>query len=142
MGFQYAQVSSLPATPVVWVVDDDEDDQLFIRFAFNAVLGAVQVKTLNDGDQLLTQLLHCDQLPGLILLDINLARQNGFDTLSQVRSIPSFATLPVVMFSSSSDAADEQRCMALGANQYLTKPGGYNQLVQLVKSLSEEWALV
>lgn len=141
MGFQRQEVDSPPATPVVWVVDDDEDDQLFIRFAFNEVRGAIQIKTLNDGDQLLTQLLHCDKLPQLILLDINLTRQNGFDTLSQVRSIPTFATLPVVMFSTSSDAADQRRCMALGANQYLTKPSGYNQLVQLVKSLSEEWAL-
>ena len=127
--------------PSVWVVDDDEDDQLFISSAFQETEKRIQVLTLTDGDQLLPQLTGCDKLPRLILLDINMARQNGFETLELVRNTPTFAHLPVVMLTTSSDLTDRQRSLALGANQYLTKPTSYKQLVLLVEGLTEQWAL-
>ncbi len=127
--------------PAVWVVDDDEDDRLFISSAFEDVQQPIHVLTLTDGDQLLPELATCKQLPQLILLDINMARQNGFDTLKQLRDTPTFAHLPVVMLTTSSDKSDIQRSLALGANQFMTKPASYNQLVTLVKGLTEQWAL-
>jgi CheY-like chemotaxis protein len=125
----------------VWVVDDDEDDRLFISSAFEDTQQPIRVLTLTDGDQLLPKLATCRKLPQLILLDINMRRQNGFDTLTQLRSTPTFAHLPVVMLTTSSDNSDLQRSLALGANQFMTKPANYNQLVTLVKGLAEQWAL-
>ena len=130
-----------PTVPSVWIVDDDEDDQLFIRSAFKETHTPIHVRALTDGDQLLPQLTNCDELPSLILLDINMNRQDGFETLNQVRSMPCFAHLPVVMLTTSSDISDCQRSLALGANQCLTKPASYRQLVTLVKELTQEWAL-
>ncbi|GAB3943746.1 response regulator [Spirosoma harenae] len=127
--------------PSVWVVDDDEDDRLFIRSAFEDLKSPISIRTLNDGDQLLPQLADCDQLPKLILMDINMNRQNGFETLTLLRNSPKFSQLPVVMLTTSSDASDYRRSLALGANQCLTKPAFYNQLVTLVKGLTERWAL-
>ena len=131
----------LPPAPSVWVVDDDEDDQLFIRSAFKETHKPIQVRTLTDGDQLLPQLTDSDELPRLILLDINMFRQNGFETLNQLRNTPMFAHLPVIMLTTSSDASDCQRSLALGANRCLTKPASYKQLVNLVKELTEDWEL-
>jgi CheY-like chemotaxis protein len=68
---------------------------------------------VSDGDQLIPQLANCIELPRLILLDINVSRQNGFETLEQVRSMSTFAHLPVVMFTTSSDEAERQRSVAL-----------------------------
>ncbi|GAB3772327.1 response regulator [Spirosoma horti] len=127
--------------PTVWVVDDDEDDRLFIRSAFEDTQSPVSVLALADGDQLLPTLASCQTLPRLILLDINMRRQNGFDTLTQLRNTPTFAHLPVVMLTTSSDSYDLQRCLALGANQFMTKPANYNQLVMLAQGLTEQWAL-
>ncbi|GAB3705604.1 response regulator [Spirosoma flavus] len=132
----------MPLTPPsVWIVDDDEDDRLFLRSAFEDMTKPVSVLTLNDGDQLLPKLTNSTSLPQLILLDINMTRQNGFETLAQLRNSPKFAKLPVVMLTTSSDNADRQRSMALGANKCLTKPSSYTQLVGLVQGLTEEWAL-
>ena len=127
--------------PTVWVVDDDEDDRLFISSAFEDTQCPISVLTLADGDQLLPKLASCHTLPRLILLDINMGRQNGFDTLTQLRSTPTFAHLPVVMLTTSSDSYDLQRSLALGANQFMTKPANYNQLVVLAQGLTEQWAL-
>ncbi|UFH56650.1 response regulator [Spirosoma sp. KNUC1025] len=127
--------------PSVWVIDDDEDDRVFIQSAFANTEKSVAVLTLTDGDQLLPELANCEELPRLILMDINMARQNGFETLALLRKTSAFAHLPVVMMTTSSDNTDRQRSLALGANQFLVKPACYNQLVTLVKGLAEQWQL-
>lgn len=141
MAFHFSAGFMISAKPSVWVVDDDEDDQLFIQSAFEDTGKPIYVLPLNDGDQLLPQLATCDTLPRLILLDINMGRQNGFDTLAQLRKASTFAHLPVVMMTTSSDNADRQRSLSLGANQFLTKPTTYKQLVSLVTKLTEDWEL-
>lgn len=141
MAFHFCTKYMSPTTPIVWVVDDDEDDRIFIQSAFEDTETPIDVLTLNDGDQLLPQLVSCDTLPRLILLDINMARQNGFDTLAQLRNTSTFAHLPVVMMTTSSDNSDRQRSLALGANQFVTKPASYSQLVNLVKGLTQQWEL-
>ncbi len=141
MAFHYPTGFMQTTTPAVWVVDDDEDDRLFIQSAFEDTEKAIAVLTLNDGDQLLPRLADCQELPRLILMDINMARQNGFETLTQLRNVTAFAHLPVVMMTTSSSQSDYQRSLALGANQFLTKPTTYKQLVGLVQGLTEQWEL-
>lgn len=123
----------------VWVIDDDEDDRLIIQSAFKEIDRPISVLTFTDGDQVLPTLTRCDQLPRLILLDINMARQNGFDTLLQLRNTPHFSQLPVVMLTTSADPSDRQQSLALGASQYLTKPASYRQLVALIRELTKQW---
>ena len=125
----------------VWIVDDDEDDQLFIRTAFEQIEPPIRVLALSDGSELLPRLAACDQLPRLILLDINMPRKNGFETLKELRSIPDFAHLPVVMLTTSSAKSEHDHSLALGANQFLTKPLSFNQLSVLAQELSREWKL-
>ena len=128
-------------TPTVWVVDDDEDDQLLIGSAFFEGKPSIKVLLLDDGDELLPQLSKTDQLPRLILLDVNMPRQNGFNTLKELRQQTDFAQLPVVMLTTSSNEEDRNRSLALGANYFLTKPLSYERLKQLAQELSQEWEL-
>lgn len=127
--------------PTIWIVDDDEDDQLFIRTAFLNSQPPITVLALSDGDELLPKLSKCTVLPRLILLDVNMPRKNGFETLEELRSIPDFSDLPVVMLTTSSDEEDRRRSLASGANHFLTKPLTQEQLRQLAQELTQEWAL-
>lgn len=77
----------------------------------------------------------------LILLDINMPRKNSFETLEELRAIPTYADLPVVILTTSSAHSECERSLTLGANQFLTKPFSYDQLRILVKELSEQWKL-
>lgn len=128
-------------TSTVWVVDDDEDDQLFIRAAFENGEPSVKVLILNDGAELLPKLRECSKLPRLILLDINMPRKNGFETLKELRAIPDYADLPVVMLTTSSAQHEHERSLALGANQFLTKPLSFDQLRVVAQELNKQWKL-
>jgi CheY-like chemotaxis protein len=129
------------SAPTVWIVDDDEDDRLFIRSAFRDGQPSISVLTLSDGDELLPKLRESIEVPRLILLDVNMPRKNGFETLKELRQLPGFAHLPVVMLTTSSDEEDRRRSLALGANYFLTKPLSYERLKELAQELSQEWEL-
>ena len=126
----------------VWVVDDDEDDQLFIRTAFANSEPSVSVLSLMNGAHLLSKLANCNKLPQLILLDVNMPVKNGFEALAELRNIPEFADLPVVMLTTSSAEVDSKRAYALGANQFLTKPLSFDQLQGMAQELSQRWVLI
>lgn len=128
-------------TSTVWIVDDDEDDQLFIRSAFQEGEPSINALSLLDGEELLPKLAKCLKLPRLILLDINMPRKDGFETLAELRSVPEFAEVPVIMLTTSSDEEDRRRSLALGAQQFLTKPLSNQQLKVLAKQLVQEWSL-
>ncbi|SFD63298.1 response regulator [Spirosoma endophyticum] len=132
----------MPArVPAVWFVDDDEDDRLFVRSAFEDIGPAVTVLTLNNGEQLLAELKDSGGLPKLILLDLNMPGLNGFELLRQLRSTPSFTQIPVVIFTTSSNELDRQKSLTAGANGFLTKPTTYDDLSRMAQSLSQQWVL-
>lgn len=127
--------------PTVWVVDDDDDDQTFIELAFGVMTPAVNVLPLADGASLLTRLNESETVPRLIILDINMPGLSGFDTLRQLRSQLAYAHIPVVMMTTSASPDDRDKSLALGANQFVTKPNTYSQLTQLTAGFSQQWGL-
>ncbi len=78
-------------------------------------------------------------LPSLILLDLHLGRQNGCDLLKRLRSDARFATLPVVVFTTSDDQADLADSCSCGANGYVVKPGTFDALVRCTTDLCRYW---
>ena len=63
-----------------------------------------------------------DKSKVLILLDINMPRSNGFETLEKLRAHPEFRDVPVIMLSVSNDESDMFEAFDLGANGYVVKP--------------------
>lgn len=127
--------------PAIWIVDDDADDQLLIETAFKEVIYPLSIKQLTDGDELLPQLQQAPALPKLILLDLNMQRKNGFEVLAELRTIPTYRKLPVVVLTTSSSEEDKQKSLALGASDFLTKPYSLQALIRLLRRLVSEWYL-
>ncbi|WP_232540886.1 response regulator [Spirosoma endbachense] len=67
-------------------------------------------------------LAECDRLPRLILLDINMPRKDGFESLRELRSDHRYSELYVVLATRSSDGDNQERTNCLAANVFLTKP--------------------
>ena len=125
--------------PRIWVVDDDEDDQYFMRDACHKLIPPIEVKSLYDGDELLSCLKEAKTLPQLVLLDLNMPRVNGFEALSQVRAIPAYREIPIIVLSTSVDSIDEEKAIRLRATDILSKPNNLDQLFALIQQLVIKW---
>jgi chemotaxis family two-component system response regulator Rcp1 len=77
--------------------------------------------------------------PDLVVLDLNLPRKDGREVLSDLKTDPALAKIPVVIFTSSQSNSDITRCYELGANCYLRKPGNLPDFVAVVQSMADFW---
>lgn len=76
--------------------------------------------------------------PDAILLDLGLPRMNGFEVLTRIRAMPYWLHIPVIVLTSSRDPKDRERCLSLGAYDFLSKPTdleGYEVLVDYLGSI-------
>ena len=80
-----------------------------------------------------------ESLPSVILLDWHLQKQHGDEFLKRLRVDSRFASIPVVIFTTSDAASDLATSYANGANGYVVKPGIYDQLVECVRDLCSFW---
>jgi len=119
--------------PRVLVVDDEPNILLSLEFLMQQA--GFEVTTAEDAEQ--AQVLICQQVPDLILLDISLPGMSGFDLLEQLRADDATRQLPVVMLTAHGREVEKEKGMALGASDYITKPFSTRELVSRVQALLE-----
>jgi len=132
---------------MVLIVDDDENDLVFVRFAFEQVQVSNPIQTLHDGieaiDYLRGEGRYSDRqkypLPCLMLLDLKMPRCDGFEVLAWRQRQAGLQYFPVVVFTSSSQQRDIQRAMELGATAYAVKPAQLEYLVAMARELQSKW---
>lgn len=128
-------------------VEDDANDALLFRHAWEKAGAMFDLKAVQDGDDAIAYLRGSagfgDRLkypvPHLLLLDLKLPRVNGFDVLAWIRKENIFSKLPVIVLTSSNHELDIKRAYDLGANSYLVKPVGFEALVDMVKTIYGYW---
>lgn len=98
------------------------DRRLIIATSGKVALDALQNKTKED-------------LPQLILLDINLPDISGIDLLTHIKKDKSLDTIPVVILTGSNEDQDIQKSYDLGASSYLVKPISNDALMLVVEKL-------
>lgn len=128
-------------------VEDDANDALLFRHAWQKAGSAFDLQAVEDGDEAIAYLKGDEKfgdrvrypMPQLVLLDLKMPRVNGFDVLAWARKDPSFSKLPIVVLTSSNHDLDIKRAYDLGANSYLVKPVGFEPLVDMVKTIHGYW---
>ncbi len=123
---------------LLYVEDDDSAHYLLSTVVRDREMN-VDVQRVSDGRAALAFLRHGEPFqaaprPDLILLDLNLPGTPGLTVLSDIRHDPALSGIPVVVFSSSSRSTDKAESLALGADEYITKPGTYEAFVRAVIS--------
>jgi len=99
--------------------------------------GRAAVQYLSGTGQFADRALH--PVPRLVLLDLKMPELSGFEVLEWIRKHPEYASLPVIIFSSSAHPDDPLKARALGANDYWQKPANGLHYTQVVNSLREKW---
>jgi CheY-like chemotaxis protein len=136
---------SIERPPVILIAEDDPDDQLMLRDAFEETCEHCQLEFVSDGVELMERLHNpagtaSPSLPDLLLLDLNMPLKDGRQSLVELRAEDRFQALPAVILTTSKNDEDRAFCLAQGANDYIVKPSRYTELLDIVKSLETWWA--
>jgi CheY-like chemotaxis protein len=130
-----------PEPLIIVLAEDDEGHAELIRL--NLERGGVinEIVHLADGQEAMDY-IRCEgkytERPhnGLIvLLDINMPRLDGIETLRQLKADPITAKIPVIMLTTTDDPREIERCYALGCNVYITKPVEYEHFAHAIRQL-------
>ena len=118
----------------ILLADDDEDDRAFFEDALEELAILADLSTVNDGVQLMKILTYWknEMLPDVLFLDLNMPLKSGFECLTEIKSMPSLKSLPIVIFSTSYDIGTVDRLYAQGASYYICKPGDFSKLKKVI----------
>lgn len=131
---------------IIVLADDDADDRLLMAEAFEENKIPCILKFVEDGVDLLDYLTKkgkygsdADEIPDLILLDINMPRKDGKEALKEIKENPLLKHIPVVIFSTSKSPEDVTITYKLGANSFIVKPSSFEGLLEVTKTIQKYW---
>lgn len=130
----------------ILMADDDDDDFLLTKKALAESKLSNNLIRVEDGEELLDYLRKQGkyetqnvQRPGMILLDLNMPKKDGRETLKEIKSDPKLKDIPVIIFTTSKAEEDVFRSYQLGSNSFITKPVTFDKLVSVISTLGLYW---
>jgi len=140
-------MNQTPKSFTILIAEDDEDDYLLTLEALKEAGVDNEVHWVKDGDALMDYLASAThgsngtsgELPGLILLDLNMPKKDGREALAEIKSSPQFRKIPVIVMTTSSAETDIAKSYDLGVNSFIQKPVRFNELVEMAKALFDYW---
>lgn len=131
----------------ILLVDDNEDDVFLTREAFDAANLSVNLHHVDNGLKCLQYLRKEDSYAltpktDLILLDMHMPVMDGYQVLSEIVKDEKLRHLPVVVLTTSYEAADILKMYGLRCNSYITKPVDFDKFVKAIGQLADYWLTV
>lgn len=134
----------------ILLVEDNQDDVELTRIAFREAKVANHLVVARDGTEALDYLFargaHAgrdpDDLPSIVLLDLNLPKVDGREVLQAIRENARTRSLPVVVLTTSAEPFDLESTYALGVNSYIQKPVDFERFVWAVKQVGLYWLVL
>ncbi|WP_133177694.1 response regulator [Chitinophaga parva] len=120
----------------ILLADDDVEDRFIIGDAFETIGLADCIQFVEDGEKVLSYLGTIDTpepLPNLVILDLNMPKLNGTQTLKLLKEDQRYSDIPVIIFSTSLNELEMQECMHLGANSYVIKPVTFDECIDTAR---------
>lgn len=122
------------------LIEDNYADVFIFREALKNENFPAELTVISNGREALKyfESSNAENLPDLVLMDLNLPQINGFEILKLIKSNQEFRNIPVVVLSTSTWTLDKEKCKELGAAEYFTKPvdfSGYSYIINALKYL-------
>lgn len=118
-------------TKSVLVVDDEPNIVLSLEFLMTQA--GYEVRIARDGNEALEAVV--EKTPDLILLDLMIPGRDGYDVCQTLRRSEEWASIPIIMLTAKGREVEKEKGLALGANDYVTKPFSTSELTARVKKL-------
>jgi CheY-like chemotaxis protein len=143
-------VASSKDTVSVLVVEDDADDYDFLKAILKSCCEKASIQWVQDGEQAVDYLFQKGEYqdetrypaPDLVFLDIRLPKKSGLEVAKIIKKDPRLKKLPTIMLTTSSSSADVRCAYENGANSYLKKPEGSQEMEQFKKAICLFWSPV
>ena len=134
----------------ILVVEDDPVDREMIELAFKRAAVENPIVTVSDGQEALDYLngegrfrdRREQDVPAVIVLDLDMPLMGGHEFLTLLKANPDFTLIPVVVLTTSQFDQDLIQSYALGANSCITKPGDFEQLVEIARAICDYWCRI
>ena len=114
----------------VLIVDDDPRN----TFALTTVLEECEMEVFvaYDGQEALSVLEETPEME-IVIMDIMMPEMDGYETMQHIRAQSRFSDLPIITLTAKSMKGDKDKCLAAGANDYLSKPLDTDKLLSLMR---------
>lgn len=125
----------------IFIVDDDPDDRQIILDSFLENSALIDYIFIENGEQLMDTLHNAssEELPALILLDLNMPGLPGLQALKEIKNHVSFRHIPTIVLTTSQLKKDQDLSYKFGANCFLQKPESYTELVNITHAVLRLW---
>lgn len=118
----------------ILVVDDEPNIVLSLEFLMKQA--GFQVRTASDGEAALAAI--AAEPPDLLLLDVMMPRKNGYEVCQAIRANPDWQKIRIIMLTAKGREVEREKGLALGADDYITKPFSTQEVVERVRELLAE----
>jgi CheY-like chemotaxis protein len=122
---------------MVMLIDDDKDDCEIFCDAANQV-SECKCHCVHNAMDALTILDKTQKLPACIFLDINMPVMDGVTVLTHIKRNPRLSKIPVVMYSTTSNPKEAEKCLTLGADRFIRKTTDYRKLISSLREIKSE----
>lgn len=134
----------------ILLVEDNPDDVELTMLAFRDSRLCNEIDVVKDGEEAIDYLFHTgkyagveiEELPSVILLDLNLPKIHGLDVLKRIRQDERTDCIPVIILTSSKEDEDIVSSYKFGANAYVRKPVEYDRFVEAANTLGMFWLML
>jgi CheY-like chemotaxis protein len=131
----------------ILLVDDDSGDVLLMKEALHESSLSNTLRVVKDGVEAMAYLRHeppyeSTSRPDVVLLDLNLPRKDGREVLADIKQDPALRSIPVVILTTSTSAADISCAYDLHANLYVNKPVDLDEFLTIVKEINQFFSRV
>jgi CheY-like chemotaxis protein len=122
------------------IAEDDIDDQLLLESVFEELKLLYKLVFVENGIEALAYLEeNSKKLPSLIILDLNMPKKDGRETLIEIKSNDSWCSIPIIIFTTSDSEVDIAYSYKHGTNAFITKPLSFRELKGIVESIDLFW---
>ncbi len=131
---------------VILMADDDADDRYLVQVAFEENEIRCELRFVEDGSEVFDFLrghgkheINGSKIPNLILLDLNMPKKDGKQVLQEIKALPDYHHIPVVIFTTSKSPDDVRQLYKMGASSFINKPSSFEKLSEVVRNIGTYW---
>ncbi|MBO3116403.1 response regulator [Winogradskyella sp. DF17] len=125
----------------ILLIEDDMIEVMKLNRAISSLHLTHHIVEANNGEEALQILQNKNELPDIILLDLNMPKLNGIEFLSILKNDDDLRYIPTVILTTSNNQKDLKECFKIGVSGYVLKPLKYEEYVTKVSKILDYWSI-